>query len=78
MPFKLDEAESRSLVNTVVIVTEKLESQKLTFPSKTINNNPVDNEIIALLKDVLDKNPSKRPSFNQIVKYKCFNVVSLS
>lgn len=72
LPFKLDEAENKSIANTVIIVTQMLETQKLTFPKKTANNNPIDKDIIALLKDVLNKDPKKRPSFEQIVKYKCF------
>ena len=72
LPYKLSEAENRSIANTVIIVTDLLQNQKLTFPKKTINNNPVDKDIIALLKDVLNKDPLKRPSFDQILKYKCF------
>lgn len=73
LPFKLDEAENRSIANTVIIVTDMLQNQRLTFPKKTANNNPVDKDIIALLKDVLNKDPAKRPTFDQIIKYKCFN-----
>lgn len=72
LPYKLGEAENRSIANTVIVVTDMLQTQKLTFPKKTINNNSVDKDLIALLRDVLNKDPAKRPSFDQIVKYKCF------
>ncbi|OHT04726.1 CAMK family protein kinase [Tritrichomonas foetus] len=68
LPFNLDEGQNRSIANTVMIVTEMLETQSLTFPT----DRKVDPNLKKLLKDVLNKDPKARPTFDKIERYSYF------
>ncbi|OHT04141.1 CAMK family protein kinase [Tritrichomonas foetus] len=68
LPFNLDSGQSCSIANTVLHVTQMLEQEELEFPE----SRPISNELKEVLTNVLQKDPKKRPSFEQIVKYEWF------
>lgn len=76
LPYNLDEANNRSIANTIIIVSQLIETTKLTFPNKTINGNKPDQNLLKLLTKILDKNPKNRPSFDDIQKHPYFKQVA--
>ena len=68
LPFNLDEGQNRSIANTVLVVTEMLETKNLEFPE----GKNIDPNLIDLLKKVLNKDPKERPKFEQIKNHDYF------
>lgn len=68
LPFNLDAGQGCTIANTVLVVTEMLQTQELTFPEDA----KIDPSLEKLLRDTLQKDPMVRPTFEQIVKYEWF------
>ena len=64
LPFNLDEGQGKTVANTVYSVSQLLETEDLVFPDEP----KVSPEAIDLLKQILQKEPSKRPTFEEILK----------
>lgn len=69
-PFNLDSCHGQNAANTAIGVTNLLTTESLTFPPGTDENS----DVVKLLKSLLDKNPEKRPTFEEIIKDKYFDV----
>ncbi|KAH0793934.1 CAMK family protein kinase [Histomonas meleagridis] len=68
LPFNLQKAQGITLANTIIIVTQLLEKEELEFGDDV----QLDPSLKLLLEGTLNKDPSKRPTFEEIVKYECF------
>lgn len=68
LPFNLDSDQNCSIANTVLHVTKMLNEQNLEFPE----DRPIPKEVKELLTGTLNKDPSQRPTFEQIVKNEWF------
>ncbi|KAK8898586.1 hypothetical protein M9Y10_000878 [Tritrichomonas musculus] len=68
LPFQLDSDQNCSIANTVLHVTQMLSEQNLEFPPE----RPIPKEVKDLLMGTLDKDPSKRLTFEQIVQNEWF------
>lgn len=66
-PFGLDEPTSGNIANLIYLITNCLEKNELTFPS---NDNTL---LVDLLKKILQKDPKKRITFEQIVLHKYYD-----
>jgi serine/threonine protein kinase len=70
LPFNLESAHGRPVANTIILVAELIETEELTFPVELPENiNPV---VIDVIKWILQKDPEKRPTFEDIVKHDFF------
>lgn len=68
LPFHLDLCKGQTAVNTIYSVTQILKTGTLEFPA----DKEISPELHDLLTSILDKDYSKRPSFEQIVKHDWF------
>ncbi|OHT09256.1 CAMK family protein kinase [Tritrichomonas foetus] len=68
LPFNLESGQGKTVATTVLIVTELIEKETLQFPE----DQEVNPKLRKLLTDVLQKDPTKRPTFEEIVKYDFF------
>lgn len=64
LPFNIDAGQEAPVSNIVMIVTSMLQKNELTFPE----NVSVDSNILNLLRAILNKDPTQRPSFEEITK----------
>ena len=64
LPFSLDKGQGKSVANTVFAVTQLLNSEELVVPE----DRGYSPHLIELLKQILQKEPEKRPTFEEIVK----------
>jgi serine/threonine protein kinase len=64
LPFNLDQGQGKTVANTVFAVTQLLNSEELVVPEDR-GYSPL---LIDLLKKILSKDPSQRPTFEEIVK----------
>lgn len=69
-PFNLDSCHGQNAANTAISVTNLLTTELLTFPEGTDENS----DVVRLLKSILNKDPTKRPTFEEIIKDKYFDV----
>ncbi|EAY14142.1 AGC family protein kinase [Trichomonas vaginalis G3] len=65
-PFSIDECDGLPIGNTILMVTEKLNEKELNIPDGTSS------DLIDLLTHVLDKDPTKRYTFEQIANHSFF------
>lgn len=72
LPFNIDEAigKGRSIANIIMTLTTLLETEELKFPDPLPEG--VDPLVVDLLKQTMDKDPAKRPTFEEIVKNEVF------
>ena len=68
LPFDLDQGQGCNMANTVLFVTELLQTKNLEFPEQK-DRDPL---IVDLLTKILNKDPLKRPSFEEIVMHPYF------
>lgn len=68
-PFDIGVASGLPMANSIMVVTEKLSNNDLSFPEET------DPLIISFFSSVLNKDPTKRPSFSHIQNHKIFDDV---
>ncbi|KAH0787117.1 CAMK family protein kinase [Histomonas meleagridis] len=68
LPFRLELGQGRNVVSTVFTVTHLLSTEELDVPE----DKGFSPHLIALLKNILQKDPNKRPSFEEIVKSEWF------
>ncbi|OHT14610.1 Calcium/calmodulin-dependent protein kinase type 1 [Tritrichomonas foetus] len=61
-PFNIDKGKGQSEASTFVIVTNLVNSEELVIPE-----NKFDQNAIEIIKSALQKDPSKRPTFEEIV-----------
>ncbi|OHT08717.1 CAMK family protein kinase [Tritrichomonas foetus] len=64
LPFSLDKGQGKSVANTVFAVTQLLNSEELFVPE----DRGYSPHLAELLKQILQKDPEKRPTFEEIVK----------
>lgn len=64
LPFKLDQGQGKTVANTVFAVTQLLNTEELVVP----DDRGYSPHLAELLKQVLNKNPAERPTFEEIVK----------
>ncbi|OHT10415.1 CAMK family protein kinase [Tritrichomonas foetus] len=64
LPFNLDEGQGKTVANTVYSVSQLLETEELSFPDEP----KVSQDAIDLLTRILQKDPSKRPTFEEILE----------
>ena len=69
LPFKLDSIQDKELGNAIVAVTHLLNSEELVFP-EDMEYSPY---LTELLNQILQKDPKKRPNFEEITKSKWFD-----
>jgi len=69
LPFKLDQGGGKSVANTVFWVTQLLNREELVVPE----DRGFSPDLIALFKLILDKDPAKRQTFEDIVMNPWFN-----
>jgi len=67
LPFELDACQTQSVANTMLVVTQQLETQELTFPENA------DPQLVDLLSRILVKDPLKRLTFSEILQHPVFN-----
>lgn len=65
LPFNLNISPGITIANTISTITKLLEKEELVIPSGS-------EELKDLLTLLLDKNPSNRPTFEQILKHSWF------
>ena len=68
LPYNLDSGQNCSIANTVLHVTQMLENEELTFPEE----RPISPELRYVIERVLQKDPKKRPTFEEVVKFEWF------
>lgn len=64
LPFNLDEGQGKTVASTVYSVSQLLETEELVIPTEP----KVSEDAIELLKSILVKDPTKRPTFEEILK----------
>ncbi|OHT04099.1 CAMK family protein kinase [Tritrichomonas foetus] len=64
LPFNLDQGQGKSVANTVFTVTQLLEKEELTVPE----DRGFSPHLIEMLKQILNKDPLKRPTFEEIIQ----------
>jgi serine/threonine protein kinase len=64
LPFRLDQGQGKSIANTVFAVTQLLTSEELVVP----DDRGYSTEFLDLIKSILRKNPTERPTFEQLVQ----------
>ena len=69
LPFNLDQAQGKTVANTIFAVTELLTNGVLEIPEGT-NASP---EVIDLIQKTLAHDPLERPTFAEIVQHPFFN-----
>jgi serine/threonine protein kinase len=69
LPFNLGSVEGQPIGMTLLRVTELLEQEELEIPKLTDDIDPL---VVPLLKGCLNKDPLKRPTFDEIVKSEYF------
>lgn len=69
LPFDLDQAQGKTVANTIFAVTELLANNNLQIPEGT-GASP---EVIDLITKILNKDPTERPTFADIVQHPWFN-----
>jgi serine/threonine protein kinase len=67
LPFKIEALEKRDLSVLILAVDALLKTEKLEFPEGA------DERVVELLEAVLKKDPTQRPTFEQIVNYAWFD-----
>jgi serine/threonine protein kinase len=72
LPFRLDLGQGKSVANTVFAVTQLLNSEELVVPT----DRGYSADFIELIKAILKKNPSERPTFEDIVTNPWFQLAS--
>lgn len=68
LPFNLDQSDACPVANTVLLVTQNLETQELEFPQV----DGIDPMVEDLLSLCLNKDPSQRPTFTDITQHSYF------
>ena len=68
-PFNLDSCHGQTAANTAVAVTHLLTTEELKFPEGT----DMDSDVVRLISSILVKDPTKRPTFEEIVNDKYFD-----
>ena len=71
LPFNLDEINNDTIAGNVLAVTECITNNELIIPEDT----DIDKTAIDLLKRILDKDPKKRPTFDEIVANPWFDEI---
>lgn len=69
-PFNLDTCHCQSAAITAVAVTHLLTTEELTFPPEA----DMSSDVVRLISSILVKDPSKRPTFDEIVNDTYFDV----
>jgi serine/threonine protein kinase len=69
LPFNLESVGDKPIGMTILTMMTLLETEPLTFPELTEDIDPL---VVDLLKACLDKDYSKRPTFEEIVKSEYF------
>jgi serine/threonine protein kinase len=69
LPFNLASIEGQPIGMTILSVIQLLETEVLAIPKLTDDIDPL---VVPLVKGCLDKDPLKRPTFDQIVKSEYF------
>lgn len=69
-PFSIDQGKSESMITTIVKVTELINTEDLVIP-----DNSYDPHAIEIIHQCLEKDPSKRPTFEDIVHNPWFDGV---
>lgn len=69
LPFNLDSIHNKTLANTILTVTHLLNSEELVIPE----NRGFSPFLAQLLKQTLQNDPEKRPTFEEIMKSKWFD-----
>jgi serine/threonine protein kinase len=69
LPFRLDTAQGRSVATTILRVMENLEKEPLEMPALPEGTDP---KVVPLIESILNKDPLKRPTFEQIVQHEYF------
>ena len=64
LPFKLEQGQGKNVANTVYAVSQLLETEELEIPSDV----EVSQECIDLIRVILQKNPTDRPTFEDIIQ----------
>ena len=69
LPFNLDKAQGKSVANTIFAVGQLLNTEELAVPE----DRGFSPHLAELIKQILQKDPSKRPTFEEIVKSPWFD-----
>jgi serine/threonine protein kinase len=69
LPFNLGSVEGQPIGMTILSVIQLLETEVLVIPKLTDDIDPL---VVPLIKRCLDKEPLKRPTFDEIVKSEYF------
>ncbi|KAH0790989.1 CAMK family protein kinase [Histomonas meleagridis] len=69
LPFKLEMGQGKTVASTVFTVTQLLNSEELVVPE----DKGFSPYLIELIKHILQKDPKKRPTFEEIIKCKWFD-----
>lgn len=67
-PFNIGKVKGQSLASTIVIVTNLVNEEELVIPENNYDHNAIE-----LITRSLQKDPSKRPTFEEILKNDWFN-----
>lgn len=67
LPFNLDQGQGKTVANTVYAVSQLLEKEELVIPESASE------DLAELLKSILQKDPKKRPTFDEILKSPWFD-----
>ena len=67
-PFNIDKGKGQSIASTIVIVTNLINEEELVIPE-----NNYDPHAIELIMKTLQKDPSKRPTFEEILNNSWFD-----
>jgi serine/threonine protein kinase len=72
LPFRLDLGQGKSVANTVFAVTQLLNSESLVVPT----DRGYSTDFIDLMNAILQKDPFRRPTFEEIVANPWFRIAS--
>jgi serine/threonine protein kinase len=69
LPFNLESAHGKPVLQTIILVKELLETEELALPDLPEGADP---EVLPLIRAALDKDVEKRPTFDDLVKFSYF------